>query len=246
MVARRGAGGAHRRDPAPAAVALARPRPRRDPRLQPQAGGRARGRDGARAGRHGARAGRAAARRRGPTVVVLPGPPRELQPMWPRRRGDRRVPRGRARARSSCARRCCGCSGSPSRRSPRRCGVAEDAGIGLDGLEITTCLRRGEIEVVTRYEPAAAGASTSASSTIVRERHADTLFSDDGSTVDEQVADAAARARPARSPRPSRAPAGCWPARLTELAGLVGLRARRARRLLQRGEGRRWRASTRR
>ena len=37
--------------------------------------------------------------------------------------------------------------------------------------------------------------------------------------------------------RPSRARAGCWPARLTELAGLVGLRARRAGRLLQRGQG---------
>ena len=33
--------------------------------------------------------------------------------------------------------------------------LAEDAH-GLEGLEITTCLRRGEIEVVTRFEPAAA------------------------------------------------------------------------------------------
>ena len=40
-----------------------------------------RGRDGARAGRHRAGAGRAG-RRPGRAVVVLPGPPRELQPMW--------------------------------------------------------------------------------------------------------------------------------------------------------------------
>ncbi len=43
---------------------------------------------------HRARAGRAAAAgRRGPTVVVLPGPPRELQPMWETAVADRGVPR---------------------------------------------------------------------------------------------------------------------------------------------------------
>ena len=31
--------------------------------------------------------------------------------------------------------------------------AAAEAGIELDRLEITTCLRRGEVEVVTRYEP---------------------------------------------------------------------------------------------
>ena len=47
------------------------------------------------------------------------------------------------------------------------------------------------------------------------------------------------RSSPAtRWPRRSPAPAGSWPARLTERAGLLGLRARRPRRLLQRGEGR--------
>ncbi len=58
---------------------------------------------------------------------------------------------------------------------------------GIDGLEITTCLRRGEIEVVTRYEPSAQAAYDAFERT-VRTRHPDTLFSDDGSTVDEQVA----------------------------------------------------------
>ena len=33
--------------------------------------------------------------------------------------------------------------------------VAEGAIDGFDGLEITTCLRRGEVEVVTRWEPPA-------------------------------------------------------------------------------------------
>ena len=153
-----------------------------------------RGRDGARAGRHGARA-------RGAPADGAPDDRRAARPAAraAARCGraavaDRRVPRGRWRARSSCARRCCGCSGSRSRRSPRRCGVAEDAH-GLDGLEITTCLRRGEVEVVTRFEPAAARGLRALRRRPSRARHADTLFSDDGRTVDEQVADAAARAR---------------------------------------------------
>jgi nicotinamide-nucleotide amidase len=65
--------------------------------------------------------------------------------------------------------------------------VAARDGVELDRLEITTCLKRGEIEVVTRYEPDAAGVYE-AFERVVRERHADTLFSTDGSTVDEQVA----------------------------------------------------------
>ena len=36
---------------------------------------------------------------------------------------------------------------------------AETAIPGFDRLEITTCLRRGELEIVTRYEPDAAGSS---------------------------------------------------------------------------------------
>jgi nicotinamide-nucleotide amidase len=64
--------------------------------------------------------------------------------------------------------------------------AASEAGIELDRLEVTTCLRRGEVEVVTRFEPADAGVYSQLAE-LVRERHADTLFSDDGSTVDGQV-----------------------------------------------------------
>jgi nicotinamide-nucleotide amidase len=48
-------------------------------------------------------------------------------------------------------------------------------------------LKRGEVEVVTRYEPGEQGVYD-AFEAVVRSRHADTLFSDDGSTVDDQVA----------------------------------------------------------
>jgi nicotinamide-nucleotide amidase len=63
----------------------------------------------------------------------------------------------------------------------------QERGIPLAELEITTCLRRGEIEVVTRYEPPAEEAYQ-ALEALIRERHSDTLFSDDGTSIDDQVA----------------------------------------------------------
>jgi nicotinamide-nucleotide amidase len=123
----------------------------------------------------------------GPTVVVLPGPPPELQEMWPAA-----VSAGALRSAVAAATRF-------EQRTLRLYGIPEseiastlraaEASVdgGLDGLEITTCLRRGEIEVVTRFEPAAAEAYA-AFEEVVRERHGDTLFSLDGATIDEQVA----------------------------------------------------------
>jgi nicotinamide-nucleotide amidase len=64
---------------------------------------------------------------------------------------------------------------------------AEGAGVDLGALEVTTCLRRGEAEVVTRYEPAAQ-AAYDAFASVVRERHAGTLFSEDGSSIEQVVA----------------------------------------------------------
>jgi nicotinamide-nucleotide amidase len=64
--------------------------------------------------------------------------------------------------------------------------AAEEAGLDLGSLEITTCLRRGEVEIATRYEPPAQ-AAYDALLAFVGEQHVDTLFSDDGSTIDDQV-----------------------------------------------------------
>jgi nicotinamide-nucleotide amidase len=72
-------------------------------------------------------------------------------------------------------------------------GLAEtlrDAGrsvAGFESLEITTCLRRGEIEMVTRYEPAAAQVYAHLTQ-LLRDRHAQQLYSEDGSQVDDLVA----------------------------------------------------------
>src|SRR5665213_1649454 len=63
---------------------------------------------------------------------------------------------------------------------------AERTGVPLDQIEITTCVRGGELEIVTRFEPQAA-AVYAAFEAVVRERHASVLFSTDGSGVDEQV-----------------------------------------------------------
>jgi nicotinamide-nucleotide amidase len=57
----------------------------------------------------------------------------------------------------------------------------------LDGLEITTCLRRGELEVSTVFAPERAEAYTALEAALV-ERHGDTIFSLDGATIDEVVA----------------------------------------------------------
>jgi nicotinamide-nucleotide amidase len=64
---------------------------------------------------------------------------------------------------------------------------AEQSIDGFDRLEITTCLRRGEVEMVTRYEPAAASIYTELME-LLRDRHGREIFSEDGSLVDDQVA----------------------------------------------------------
>jgi nicotinamide-nucleotide amidase len=122
----------------------------------------------------------------GPTVVVLPGPPRELQPMF-----TAAVQAGKLREALEGAteyrQRMLRLFGIPESEIAETLRAAERDGIELERLEITTCLRRGEVEVVTRYEPADA-AVYEAFEQVVRDRHADTLFSDDGTSVDQQVA----------------------------------------------------------
>jgi nicotinamide-nucleotide amidase len=63
--------------------------------------------------------------------------------------------------------------------------VAEEE-VGIAGLEITTCLRRGELEVTIRNEPGDADRAA-ALEDFIAARHEATLFSRDGATVDDQV-----------------------------------------------------------
>ena len=151
----------------------------------------------------------------GPTIVVLPGPPRELQPMWEtatQTDAFRSAVAGRVEYRQEMLR----LFGIPESEIAETLRIAEDAH-GLDGLEITTCLRRGEVEVVTRFEPSAAPTYDAFAAT-VRERHGDTLFSEDGTSVDVQVAallrDGGLTVATAES-----CTGGLLTGRLTELAG---------------------------
>ncbi len=122
----------------------------------------------------------------GPTVVVLPGPPRELQPMWDAAVRTDALRDAIANA-TTYEQRTLRLFGIPESEIAQTLREAEEQGVELGKLEVTTCLKRGEIEVVTRYEPDVAEVYE-AFARVVAERHADTLFSTDGSTVDEQVA----------------------------------------------------------
>jgi nicotinamide-nucleotide amidase len=161
-----------------------------------------------------------AAGRDGPTVVVLPGPPRELQPMWATALATDAMKEVLERA-GVREQRMLRLFGIPESEIAETLRVAEREGVELDRLEITTCLKRGEVEVVTVFPPEEEDVYE-AFQAVVRERHAETLFSTDGSSVDQQVAALL------RSPDPGRphtvataesCTGGLLAARLTELPG---------------------------
>jgi nicotinamide-nucleotide amidase len=158
-----------------------------------------------------------------PTVVVLPGPPRELQPMWHTATQTAAFAEAVAGA-TEYRQRMLRLFGIPESEIAETLRIAEREGVDLERLEITTCLKRGEVEVVTRFEPAAQEIY-SAFEAVVRRRHADTLFSDNGSSVDQQVAmllrgehtDAASTAHTIATAESCTG--GLLAARLTELPG---------------------------
>lgn len=120
------------------------------------------------------------------TIVVLPGPPRELQPMWPvALRTDRvRELLGRATPLRGYTLRMFGIPESEIAKSLRE---IEEEGVALPEVEITTCLRRGEIEIDVRYRDEAADVAEEVRQGLA-ERHRAALFSEDGETIDKQVA----------------------------------------------------------
>jgi nicotinamide-nucleotide amidase len=149
-----------------------------------------------------------------PTVVVLPGPPRELQPMW-------RTAVNTDAVRDAIAKRTTYLQGTVRMFGLPESGLADtlrDAEEGIEGyesLEITTCLRRGEIEMVTRYEPEAADVYAELVE-LLRERHGRDIFSEDGARVDDLVAQLLAGRRVATA---ESCTAGLLAARLTERPG---------------------------
>jgi nicotinamide-nucleotide amidase len=122
----------------------------------------------------------------GPLVLVLPGPPRELQSMWAMALESEPVRELLARA-GSFEQRILRMVGIPESEIARTLRDLEAAGMPLGRLEITTCLRRGELEIATVFEPDAADDYAALEAAIV-ERHGARVFSRDGATIDELVA----------------------------------------------------------
>jgi nicotinamide-nucleotide amidase len=128
----------------------------------------------------------AAEGREGPTVVVLPGPPRELQALWKQATLTEAFAQA-VRGATVYEQRTLRLFGLPESEIATTLRVAQERGIALDQVEVTTCVHRGELEIVTRYEPDTAPVAL-ALEAVIRERHPQELYSDDGSQVDEQVA----------------------------------------------------------
>ncbi len=149
-----------------------------------------------------------------PTVIVLPGPPRELQPMWPRAidtPAAQAAIAGRTTYRQSTIRM----FGLPESGLAETLRGAEASVPGYDSLEITTCLRRGELEIVTRYEANAADAYAHLTR-LLREKHGQQIYSEDGSRVDDLVAQLLSGRRIATA---ESCTAGLLAARLTDRPG---------------------------
>ena len=125
--------------------------------------------------------------------------------MWPQRPRDHRGAR-RPRAASFPYRnatvRMFGIPESELAKTLREIGGEAD----LSPLEITTCLRRAELEVEIRYRPGAEEACERLVEGLVA-HHGRFVFSLDGSTIDEQIAELCAGSG---SGWPSRARPGSW------------------------------------
>lgn len=149
-----------------------------------------------------------------PTVVVLPGPPRELQPMWHKAVQTAAVQEALA-GRTHYQQQMVRMFGLPESGLADTLRHAQDAVGDFHRLEITTCLRRGELEIVTRFEPDAAAAYTGLLA-VLRDRHSRAIFSEDGSRVDDLVARLLAGRRIATA---ESCTAGMLAARLTDPPG---------------------------
>ncbi|MFI8568815.1 competence/damage-inducible protein A [Rhodococcus sp. NPDC078407] len=122
-----------------------------------------------------------------PAILILPGPPRELQAMWPQALDSAPVAQvltRRAQIRQDTIRgyRLSEADLAATLRT------AEDEIHGFEHLEITTCLSLGELEMVTRYEKTAAPTYFDLVD-LIQKHHGAHVFSTDGSTIDDIVAD---------------------------------------------------------
>jgi nicotinamide-nucleotide amidase len=119
-------------------------------------------------------------------IVVLPGPPRELQAMWPAAVASEPMQRLLAGADTfaTASMKMFGIPESTLAKSLREIGVDVD----LDELEITTCLRRGaELEIDVRYRAESEPLRERLFAGL-RERHATHIYTEEGESIDAIVA----------------------------------------------------------
>lgn len=149
-----------------------------------------------------------------PLVLVLPGPPRELQAMWPAALADPLVRELLDRAPAILTRhlRMFGTAESELAMVLRE---IEAGGLSLEPLEITTCLRKGEVEIDLRFRDEGAPGADRLVETL-RERFPKTLYSLDGTSIDRMVAELLAGHTAATA---ESCTAGLLAARLTDLPG---------------------------
>ncbi len=121
----------------------------------------------------------------GPLVVVLPGPPRELTGMWPAACASPPLAALLATVPPATQRtlRFYGLPEAEIAATLREVGTAHEPA----GVEVTTCLRRSELEVDLRADPGAEDALDRLAATLA-DRHADRLVSADGTSTDELLA----------------------------------------------------------
>ena len=123
----------------------------------------------------------------GPMLLVLPGPPRELQPMWGQALKTEALTGALAGAVPYLRGRLL-LFGIPESELAKTLREAESEGVRLGRLEITTCLHRGELDITTRYQPEAAQ-EYAAFAAFLAAKHPRELFSTDGRSIDEHVAE---------------------------------------------------------
>ncbi len=118
-------------------------------------------------------------------IIVLPGPPRELQALWPIaiETEAARAVLDRAQPLEVASMRMFGLPESEIAQSLREIEIEAD----LSKLEITTCLRGGELVVDIRHRPGSERALEAVTAGL-RERHGPFLYTEAGETIEDVLA----------------------------------------------------------
>ncbi|MGE5856937.1 MAG: competence/damage-inducible protein A, partial [Solirubrobacterales bacterium] len=121
----------------------------------------------------------------GQVVIVLPGPPRELQEMWPRALSTPPAQEllGRAEPYRTMSIRMCGIPESELAQALRE---IEEDGVSLGELEITTCLRGGELVTDVRHRDGAEEAAEELRRGLA-ERLGRFTYTESGESIEEVV-----------------------------------------------------------